>query len=327
MKHRFLFSSGLPAEPLQAGRNGFRWTPVFCLLLILFSPCPVSADKEGRVLIINSDASVDRYRMAQEEFKNSISRPVEEVDLSREQGGTSRVGELMRDKRTALVYCIGSKAYLTAVGYETGKSIVFSSALNWLRLPTRKGIFGVSDELHSGMQLTLFRFLFPSLKKIGVLYSRQYTSQWYMETREAASKMGIEILGRPVSDGKLALAPLKGLLAGVDAIWLIPDPTVLSDRQDLFRLLAECEAHKKAVFSFHEAFARYGVALIASVDERTVGRQAAAMAVRLLGGKEIEEMVQPPAGSHITLNLRRIKEYGLQYREGTLSSVDSIVEY
>jgi putative ABC transport system substrate-binding protein len=40
----------------------------------------------------------------------------------------------------------------------------------------------------------------------------------------------------------------------------------------------------------------------------------------------MEEKVQYPAGSHIILNLKKVKEYGLHYNEEALSVVNQIVE-
>ena len=50
------------------------------------------------------------------------------------------------------------------------------------------------------------------------------------------------------------------------------------------------------------------------------------MAKEIISVGKIEEKVQYPAGSHIILNLKKVKEYGLPYKEEALSVVNQIVE-
>ncbi|MBF0549701.1 MAG: hypothetical protein HQK60_04105 [Deltaproteobacteria bacterium] len=306
--------------------NTSKFIRILCLFLLLL-PCVSRAEEERKILLINSAGSIEKYKLARDEFKKTISYPVAEIDLDDKKWNASKLKDLVEDKHISLVYCIGSKAYLAAIKYGDEKNIIFSSGINWRRLPMKQNTFVVSDELNTGMQLTLFRYIFPELKRIGVLYSRQYTSQWFMETREAAAKMQIDIVGRPVTDSKQTLSALKGLLRESDVVWLIPDPVVLSEQKMLFSILKECQESKKAVFSFHRAFAAHGTTLIVSVDDQTVGRQAANIATRLLTGKTTPDKVQWPAGSDITLNQKRAKEYGLKSREGALSVVNRIIDY
>ena len=47
-------------------------------LFLLFSGA-ASAEDRSRILLINSDASVEKYKEAQEEFKKALARPVQEI--------------------------------------------------------------------------------------------------------------------------------------------------------------------------------------------------------------------------------------------------------
>ena len=50
--------------------------------LLLIYPASLSADKEPKVLLINSDARVEKYRVAQEEFTKALSRHVHAINLN-----------------------------------------------------------------------------------------------------------------------------------------------------------------------------------------------------------------------------------------------------
>ena len=303
--------------------RNFTWLTVW---LFLVFPASLAAEKEPKVLLINSDATVEKYRVAQEEFKKTYSRSVLEINLDDKKWKVPDVEDFLYDEYPDLVYCIGSKAYFIANRFVSEKDIVFSSIVNWQRLPVTKKTYGVSSELYSGMQMTLFRYIFPEVKKIGVLYSEQYNSQWFNAARAEAKEMGIEIIGQHISENKQTIDALKELMPKVDALWLISDPLIMTDKENLTELFNVCEARKVPVFSYHDIFVEYGAVLIVSVDEPTIGRQAAGMAKEITSVGKIEEKVQYPAGSHIILNLRKVKEYDLRYNEEALSVVNQIVE-
>jgi putative ABC transport system substrate-binding protein len=176
------------------------------------------------------------------------------------------------------------------------------------------------------MQITLFRYVFPDVKKIGVLYSGQYNSQWFNKTRTEAKEMGVEIIGQAVSKTKNSVFALENIIPEINALWLISDPKIMADKKILMDIFSVCEARKIPIFSYHDIFAEYGAVLIVSVDNPTIGRQAAGMVMEVVSGEKIEEKVQYPAGSHIVLNLKKVKEYGLKYNANALSAVNKIIE-
>lgn len=294
-------------------------------LLFLFSGSN-RAEKRPNIILLNSDTSVVKYNEAQEAFKKTFTLPVQEVNLAEKKWKISEIEDMLYDEYPDIVYCIGSKAYLVANKYVSEKDIVFSSIINWHRLPLIEKSYGVSNELHTGMQITLFRYVFPDVKKIGVLYSGQYNSQWFNKTRTEAKEMGVEIIGQAVSKTKNSVFALENIIPEINALWLISDPKIMADKKILMDIFSVCEARKIPIFSYHDIFAEYGAVLIVSVDNPTIGRQAAGMVMEVVSGEKIEEKVQYPAGSHIVLNLKKVKEYGLKYNANALSAVNKIIE-
>lgn len=302
---------------------------IWLFFLILLIPGVVWAENDTKILVINSDTSLEKYRESQEEFKKVISHPVLEVDLGDEKLEISDVEDLIYDEDPDIIYSIGTKAYLIANKYAKKKHIVFSSIINWLRLPTTESTYGVSNELHVGQEITLFRLFFPNVRKIGMLYSKKYTEEWFKNTRKEVKEMKemgveIEIIGRSVSERKQVIPDLKKLLPRVDAFWLIPDPELMSTKEDLLKILQECDAQKVPVFSYHEAFVDLGAILVVFADNLTIGRQAAGIVREVLSGNKMEEKVQFPAGSRIIFNLTKVKEYGLQYNEDAIGMANEV---
>jgi putative ABC transport system substrate-binding protein len=298
---------------------------VWCLVVLL--PGVTSAKNDPKILLINSDVSVEKYRISQEAFKEALSLPVIEVNLGDKQWeDIANVEELLYDEDPDIIYCIGTKAYMLANKYAPKKDIVFSAVINWLRLSKTDRTYGVSNELRASMEMMLFRSIFPNIQKIGVLYSKKYTEEWFGNAMKEAKEMGIELLGQMVSK-KQTIPALKKLLPAVDAFWLISDPELMSDKNDLLNILKECQAQQKLVFSYHEAFVEFGATLIVSVDDPTIGRQAAGIVKEVLSGNKPEEKVQFPAGTYTILDMQKLSEYGVEYSEDALSWINDVRNY
>ena len=56
-----------------------------------------------------------------------------------------------------------------------------------------KNTYGVSVELLPSMQLTLYRYFFPGINKIGVVYSKDYNKEWLETVIKSAKDVGITI--------------------------------------------------------------------------------------------------------------------------------------
>ncbi len=298
------------------------------ILLFLFSGRGFCETKK-KVVLINSDASLEKFSTQQEEFKNAFSHQiVGEVDLGQKKWKKSKVKKLLYNEYPDLIYAIGAKAYLTAKNYVTDKPIVFSSIINWERFSVSSKTYGVSNELHTGMQITIIRHIFPNISTIGVLYSNKYNKQWFEKTKTVFNESQMKILGGLVMRTGKTEKIIRDLLKKVDAMWIISDPFVMPNKYRMIFIMNECDKMNIPVFSYDNFFVEIGAVLTVSVDHSTVGRQAADIATQVLNKKKlsIEGRVVYPMGSYIILNMKKIKKYNLPYNERALDSVNYIVE-
>ncbi len=305
--------------------------PIIALLLViggvfLLGQTAALGETAPTILLLNSDTSVEKYREAQDAFLNAFSEPVITVDLGDGKVDASDVQDLLYDEEPDALYCIGSKAYLIAHKRAPKTPIVFSSIINWLRMPVTKSTYGVSNELHAGMELMLFRYIFPTFQHFGVLYSGEYTEEWFENAKSEAREMGVTLIGQKISKPKQVVPALKKILPKVDAFWLISDPNVMSAKKDLLAILKTCDAQQIPVLSYHEAFADVGATMAVAADNPTIGGQAASIVQEILAGNPLDEAVQFPAGTSIVLNLKKVNEYDLSYSEDALLGVNRIIE-
>ncbi len=281
---------------------------------------------QSKVLIVNSDASVRKYLVVQTAFREAFDFNCAEIDLAAKDAGEDALEKAIEVQDPDLFYCIGSKAYDKVYRLAKDERIVLSSAINWERFPVGEKTRVVATELPSGMQLTMFRYFFPDVKTIGLVYSRAFQKQWVAQAKANAADVGIEVKTTTVGRFRSLERALHKLLPEVDALWLIPDPKVISGVEDIALIFGHCEAQKKPVFACQAAFAERGAAMAISPDVPTIGRQAAAFALDLLADEESEEKSQTPAGSEITINLKTVKACGLELNSAALDSVNRIIK-
>lgn len=301
-----------------------RLSATVLLAATLFVPGTLLAEK--KVMVITSNSQVEKYREAEEAFKKSLGRPVTELDMGDESWTPKKLKNYLYDEYPDLVYAIGAKAYQMANALIGEKTIVFSSAVNWHRLPGVEKRYGVSNELHSGMQLMLLRHVFPKVETIGLLYSGEYSRELMEEVKKNAELSGHKIKAVRVDDAGELLARGERALDGADAFMLFSDPVLLKDRERFEELMVLAREKKVPVVGFFDALARAGGSLVVAVDSPTTGRQAAEIVSRLSEGEAPEKPVRYPAGSRIIVNLKQLRALGVTVNEQALAGANEIIE-
>lgn len=295
-------------------------------IFLIFTPMVLSSETGKKVLILNSDISIANYSLAHTGFKSKLSITKDEINLGDKWIDEEKIEDTIHDINPDIIYCIGTRAYLLAYKFAGNKNLVFSSVINWRRLPMGKNTYGVSTELLPGMQLTMYRYFFPDIHKIGILYSKNYNKEWIDIAVKSAKDVGINVMKKSINKQDEVESALKELLQKVDVLWLTPDPIVISNMELVEKIFKQSDKARKPVFAYSEAFADFGATLIISADVPTIGVQAAGIAADLLYNQKGIEKVQSPAGSYIVLNLGKVEKYRLKLNEEALDSVNQIIE-
>jgi putative ABC transport system substrate-binding protein len=268
---------------------------------------------------------VAKYRIAEDTFRETWKIPTVSIDLGRLSLDQAEVDRRAATAPPLAVYCIGSKAYLLADQLLKDRALVLSSAINWQRFPARANRLVIANEVPAASQLTLFRYVFPRLPRIGVLYSRKYGERWMNEAVQLSKDSQHRIEAREVNKAAELTAALQDLLPQVDALWLVADPVVLSGAAAVREIFEQARAAKKPVFAYSPIYAELGAALIVAPDDATIGRQAAALLLARGAGEPPRDSVQSPAGSEVTLNLRVIQDYKIEFNAAALDSVNHVI--
>jgi putative tryptophan/tyrosine transport system substrate-binding protein len=296
------------------------------VLIVLFGT-PFSLERHPIVMVLNSNPSIEKYRTVHNEFKDALGFPVIDVDISTEWMTKTRLQNKILDESPDVIFCIGSQAYLMANEIDPEGNIIFSMAINWKRFDLGKNSKGISMELNPQLELFVFKYLFPDIKTIGMIYSEKFNREWVDLAVNSAKSMDINLEVVSIDEVTQPLDSLKRISDSIDAFWVIHDPLVLANKATVVDLFSFLNERKIPSFVYNKAFAGLGAALVISPDLPTIGRQGAQYVESLvLGSKATDESVQIPAGSHLSVNLKVVSDFALNFNEDGLHMVNEIID-
>lgn len=299
---------------------------IFPVLLILsFFANTVSSVSPPTIYILNSDRSVEKLFLSETNFKKHFSGKVKSFDLKELKRNKENIKKVFKPAKQDLIYCIGSRALSFALKTYPKNRIIFSSVINWKRFDITELTYGISGEVPVETQLTLFKYVFPSIKNIGIVYSPKFNQEWIDAVLKEAKEFNLKVLGIPYKGAKPVDKIFANLLPLVDAVWLIPDPVVIN-KDSFFKIIMKSDEMKKPVLTYNDAFVENGAVMAVSIDNRTTGSQAAVLAQRLIDGESVAKRIQNPAGSFLTLNMKKAKEFQLKINPDALGIINRIIE-
>lgn len=248
------------------------------LLCTLLALCLAPAAQAAEVLILQSGrtpAYSEGLRGFRSAFKGSqqilILSDYAEVDVQR----------VVREERPRVVLAVGDKA-LSACKKVREVPVVsmLSLSLN-LNRPPPDNVGGFTMTAAPRQYLKLFATL--GVKRIGVLYDPKHTGQYLKRVAQEAREEGVDLVAEPLSNPRDLQARLEGLKGGVDAIWMLPDSTVVTTVNVEALLLFSMTQNVPAI-TFTSHYLKNGAAASLDIDPFDVGVQAGELAVALLKG-------------------------------------------
>lgn len=289
---------------------------IFTLLLTFIS---LYAQK---VLVLNSNNHIIKYEETVVAFTKEFNKPFRILNIS--DKSEKEIEEYLYDEYPDIIFAVGAKAYQYAYKYLPEKKIYFSSIVNWKRLKRTKNTYGVSNELHSGMNLTLIKSIFENVKNIGIIYS-DYTENIVEDFKMNSKSLDLNIVPYKVNIKTVNQESFNSLINNVDAIIMIPDPVLLNQQATVKRLFYNSKKRKVGIFSYHEVFLQYGALLSISIDNPTTGRQIASM-IQNNKSNQNTNTVKYPAGTNVIFNKKEAMIQNILFNKNIRSLVNKVIE-
>ena len=259
-------------------------------------------------ILISQDTTRSKEIIEGLKAELSAEHQLTEYRLSESDGEDKRVIQEVQKTNPVLVFTVGSRSALVAREFIRDFPVVFTLAVD---NPTfnfhTANMTGVNADLPPAEWLQLLKQLYPTLKRIGVVYKPANSGHIFEETRVAAAGLGLEIIGAKIDMGQDIPRAARGLQGQIDLVWMIRDP-ILLEPDALRELLKFSLIEKLPLLTFSATVVRAGAMLAITPEERGMGRQAARIGKQILAGKRPGQIpVQSPTNHTIALNLATAK--------------------
>jgi putative ABC transport system substrate-binding protein len=295
-------------------------------LTVLLSLWTLSVAKAAAPeIVILKSSGIAAYDQAVEGFKATAPSAAlyTEYDLRGDLDLGKKLAKKIRASDASLVVAVGLKAALAAKLEIVDIPIVYMMILDPLKYQLNgSNMTGTLLETPLDRQLRLLHTLLPTKHRLGVLYDPSKTAARIKEAELQASANEFQLQGFPVAGEKEVPQQLRALLATVDALWLMPDSTVLTDESIRF-ILESALAQHVPVIGFSPEFTRLGALLSLSVNYGEVGRETGSLGKRILDGERILPLRPMPVERlKITVNLKTARFLGITFPKELNSIID-----
>ena len=299
---------------------------VSLLAAVASFPLPGEAAK----IVALKSADVDVYNEALEGFKSISRRPIiSEYDMEGDfQKGRKFLARLKSGLKPDLILAIGIWALQVVVEEIRDIPVVFAMVLNPTTVIGQEAhnITGASMNVPIEQQIALLKRVSPQVKRIGIIYDPSKTGFLVRQAERIARDQGVRLVTKAIASSKDSFAALDAMQGEIDALWILPDLTVLAPESVQYMLLFSFR-NKIPVLGLSENQARMGALLGLSFESgRDIGSQAGELANEILAGRSAEEIPFTTARKvRLTVNLKTASKLGLQIPKEIIDQADVVI--
>jgi putative ABC transport system substrate-binding protein len=282
-------------------------------LLLLLSPLTAFA---GGILVIGS-GKVTQYHEALAAARQ-VLRDGEVVDPDARDAANK-----VKRAAPSVILAVGQKALALARSAAPSTPTVFCMVLT---AASSRTITGVKLEVAPAQQLSAIRQMDGHAKRVGVIYEPKASGAFLEEAFKAAGNLGLTLVARRVTDARGVRAALEEIADGIDALWLMPDPRLISAEMFNYLLVFTLE-RKIALFGFLDSFTQAGALASIAPDYQEIGRRAASMASELNGRAPAARLPVPPpvfSPAVISVNVKTARRLGIEIPQSAISKAKQV---
>jgi putative ABC transport system substrate-binding protein len=234
-----------------------------------------------------------------------------------------KLARKVQESNASLIVAVGLKAALAAKAEITDIPIVYMMIQDPLKHQlTAPNMTGTLLEVPLDRQLKVMRTFLPTLQRLGILYDPVKTSSQVKDAERQAATSNFLLKHLSVESEKDVPQKLRALLSDVEALWLIPDSTVLTNESVQF-IVESALAQQRPVIGFSPQLTRLGALLSVSVSYGEVGRETGQLAKRILDGERLLALSPLPIQRFkISVNLKTAKFLGITFTKDLTSLID-----
>lgn len=296
---------------------------ILCLGLFLGLSRVTSAEE---VAILKS-ADISAYSEAVSAFKSSLApsfHVTQEYDLQGDISKGRALARRIQGSKVKVLLAVGLKAALAAKLEIQDIPVLFCLVLDPEKygLPTANMV-GLSLDIPFRQHLKTLQTLVPKVSRIGVLFDPQKTNGMQNRLLQDAKAMGIRTISKAVRTEQDVPKALDAIKNHIDALWLLPDSTVLTENTLDYLISATLEANVPVV-GFSAGLVRSGAVVGSYFHHADIGTQAAKLSEQLVGQTSPSLMgkIIPPERVHQSINQKSARYLSLSLSADVLRQFD-----
>ena len=302
---------------------------ILCFLFFacILWACPSFAANEAIVVVKQSGVKV--YDRVLDGFESTTRARVRVVETGG-FGSEGRIIEAVHDSAAPIVFAIGEDSLARVADIKKrgllASRILFAMALDPAEvLSPPCQATGVEMAIDPSVALDTLKKVLPQAKRLGVVYDPSKTGYVYSALVKAAKQRGMAVKGIAVSRPGQVPPALDSLAGKIDAIYMLPDVTVLDPIN--IEYMTEISLEKRIpVFAISEKYVENGALLALGLDPFDIGRQAGEMVNRFLPCKKAICRADFARKGVLSINLRVAKILGIRIPDDVRKAAAEVVK-
>ncbi|HHT9136416.1 MAG TPA: ABC transporter substrate-binding protein [Candidatus Wunengus sp. YC60] len=273
--------------------------------------------RENTVVIIQSQ-QIAAYNEAIKGFeegckgKNISIKSIYDLNGDADEG--KRIIQNIKDKKLKpdLILAVGVLAATLVKDQFTDIPIIFCMVINHNRFNLQgANITGISSEVSVEDQFAILKELLGAHKNVGVIYDPMKTGKIVSEADVVAKRLEFNLIKTKIASENEVASALKNMIGKIDALWMIPDSTVIT-KNALTVISKTVLEHHLPTFCTSDAIVKAGALASVSADYTYTGLQAARMAQTLLNNPTTTSLgIKQPDKLKLTLNTQTAEIIGV----------------
>ena len=246
---------------------------VMGILVIVLVSMPLAAYAEDLLVVMSLRSSgysevVDAARKTcNVSFREIYLNEATDIDLAR----------IVRESRAKVVLAVGDKALRMATASLPRTPVI--GVLTLETQPAGRNVKSISYLAKPEKYMALMQQL--GRRKVGVVYGGQM-APYIKKAEKIASDYNILLEKRPISGPPEVISALASLVGQVDALWILPDSSVLTQAtiEDLFNF---AKATNVPAIVFSKNYLKVGAAVALEPERSSMGTQAGTFICETVG--------------------------------------------
>lgn len=299
------------------------------LFLITFNIHEVTSG-ENTVVIIRGQ-QIPAYNSVVEGFEKGCKERnifIEKIyDL---KGGVEEGRKIIQSikagkRKSDLILTVGILATALAKAQFSDTPIIFCMVIHHERFDLQgTNITGITAEVPVEYQFAFLKELLGDVRNVGVIYDPSKTGSIISMAIPAAKKLGFNLVQAKVASDKEATSALEEIASEIDALWIIPDSTVVT-RSSLNVILETALKRHLPTFCHSRTIVKEGAMVSISPDYTDIGIKAARIAQTLLNSPTASLGIKQPDKFRLSLNTQTAKEIGAD--TSSIESLPNVILY